>query len=117
MAFFLPIVGSSFLVLVGLCQLFPSCRDPQDFGLQKVNDQFLMDTFLSIDQLSKSDLLSINHCCLAKHVLIVDDICLGDGTTICHDTVLPQVAPFPSNLIWQKEQPSAKDWQIWSQTL
>ncbi len=33
---------------------------PPDLGLQQVNDQFFMDTFLSIGQRSNSDLLSIN---------------------------------------------------------
>jgi len=40
----------------------------------------------------------------SKWALTVTDICSGDGTSICHDTILPQVAPFPCNLIWQWEQ-------------
>jgi len=74
-----------------------------------------MGTFFSIGQLSNSDLLSINGCCLAKQDLTVADICSSGGTSICYDTVLPQVTPFPSNLILQWKQPSAKDWQIWMQ--
>ncbi len=45
------------------------------------------------------------------------DICSGNGTCIQRDAILPQVAPFPSNLIWQCKQPSCKDWHIWAQAL
>ena len=76
-----------------------------------------MDTFLNFGQLSNCKLISINCCHLAKQALIVDNICPGDGTCIHHDSILPQVAPFSSNLIWQHEQPSPKDWHIWSQAL
>jgi len=76
-----------------------------------------MDTFFSCGQLSNNDLISINHCHLAKRALTVADICSGDGTCIRQDAILPQVTPFPSNLIWQCEQPTCKDWHIWAQTL
>jgi len=90
---------------------------PPDLDLQRVNDQFLMDTFFSCGQFSNSDLISINRCHLAKQVLTVINICSGYGTRIQHDIVLPLVAPYPSNLIWQREQPSRKDWHIWTQAL
>jgi len=64
-----------------------------------------MDTFLSLGQLSNSDLQSINCCWLAKCVLTVADIFMGDGFSLCHDITLPQVLPYPSILIWQWEQP------------
>ena len=101
----------------GLCGLLPICRIPPDLDLQQVNDQFIMDNFFSLGQPSNSKLISINHCCLAKQVLTVADICSGDGTCIQCYSILPQVAPFSSNLIWQHEQPSLKDWHIWSQAL
>ncbi len=76
-----------------------------------------MDTFFSCGQFSNSNLISINHCHLAKQVLTVADICSGDGTCIQCNLILSQVAPFPIKLIWQCEQPSHKDWCIWSQAL
>ena len=56
-------------------------------------------------------------CRLDKRAFTVADICSGDGISIRHDATLPQIAPFPSNLIWQREQPSRKDWRIWVQAL
>jgi len=76
-----------------------------------------MDIFFSGGQFSDKDLILINCCCLAKRILTVADICSGDGTCIRHNSILPKVAPFSSNLIWQWEQPSHKDWRIWSQAL
>jgi len=77
-----------------------------------------MDAFFSIGQLSNCDLLSIN-CCwgLTKQALTVANVCTGDRTAIWCNTLLPQVAPYPSTLIWECKQPSHKDWQIWSQAL
>jgi len=76
-----------------------------------------MDTFFSFGWFSDCELSSINCCHLAKQALTVADICSDDGTCIHCDIVLPHVAPFSSNLIWQQEQPSARDWHIWSQAL
>jgi len=73
-----------------------------------------MDTFFSIGQLSNNNLLSVNHCQLAKRALTVADVYTGDGTAIQCDTLLLQVAPYPSNLIWQHEQPSHKNQKIWA---
>jgi len=76
-----------------------------------------MDIFSSSGQFAEKDLVSINRCHLAKRFLTVVDICSGDGTHIQCDSILPNVAPFPSTLIWQQEQPSRKDWRVWSQAL
>jgi len=88
----------SFLAYVD-CSL--SAESPFDLDLQRVNDQFLMDIFSSSGQFLDKDLVSINRCCLAKRFLTVADICSGDGTHIRWDSILPNVAPFPSTLIWQ----------------
>jgi len=76
-----------------------------------------MDTFVSCGQFSQKELISINRCRLAKRILMVADICSGDGTCIWRDSILPNVAPFPSQFIWQWEQPLHNDWRIWSQAL
>ncbi len=76
-----------------------------------------METFFSCGQFSNSKLVSINCCHLAKRFLTVADICSGDGTRIQCDSILPNMAPFSSNLIWQWEQPSHNNWCIWSQAL
>ncbi len=76
-----------------------------------------MDTFVSCGQFSQKELISINHCRLAKRILMVTDICSGNGTCIWRDSILPNVAPFPSQFIWQWEQPLCNDWHIWSQAL
>ena len=105
------------MVLPSLCRLLPTYIIPPDLDLQQVNDQFLMDTFFSCGQLSNCELTSINCCHLKNKPLQLLIFVPGsrDGTHFHHDSVLPQVAPFPSNLIWQHEQPSPKDWCIWSQ--
>jgi len=54
---------------------------------------------------------------LSEQALTVANICSGDGTCICHNSVLPHLASFSSTLIWQHEQPSSKDWHIWLQAL
>jgi len=61
------------------CSLY--AESPTNLDLQRVNDQFLMDIF-SNGQFSDKDLISINCCRLAKRLLTVADICLGDGTRI-----------------------------------
>jgi len=76
-----------------------------------------MDTFFCIGQLSNINLMSINCCQLAKRALTIVDVCTGDGTAMQYDTLLLQVVPYQSNLIWQHEQPSCKDWKIWAQAL
>jgi len=90
---------------------------PPELGSQWVNDQFLMEIFFSGGQFANKELICINRCPLAKRALMVADLCTSDGTAIWHTSLLPQVVPDPSTLIWQYKQPSQKDWCTWSWAL
>jgi len=76
-----------------------------------------MEAFLASGHFSPSELISINCCRLAKCALTVAALSSGDGSRIRRDALLPHIDPFPSTFIWQRKQPSQKDWQVWSRAL
>jgi len=82
---------------------------------QHVGNAFLMDLALADTQWSRKDLLTINHCCLALHCLMVANVAMGNGCYLWAFSFLPLA--LPSTYLWPREFPSWSDWKIWEKFL
>jgi len=102
-----------FLSYAGI-SLRSSERTPS-LQLQWVGDQYLMDIAFSDPHWSRSDLLTINRCCLALHCITLADVATGDGCYLRSFSFPPSA--LPSSYIWPKESPSWADWHLWEKFL
>ena len=84
------------------------------------NDTFLMDLYHRLDLLSKSEMRSFNRVRLYLGVITMADLTTGDGKHIRNtffDRPRPTNHDYPSTYIWQREEPTSGDFNLWRKAL
>jgi hypothetical protein len=87
--------------------------------LQRINDCFLMDYFITQHTLKASQLRQLNACRLYLGVTLLSDITLPDGSnldTLCFRGVQPVLSSHKGLMPYQ-EKPAESAWQLWRRCL